>query len=298
MVQTPGRGLASGNLDELAERVVASWDAFIEIADRVDLDAPSRLPGWRGRDVVVHLGSWPDRSPLAEAIASARSGGGGTPYDPDAANAAVVAAHADASHHEVREALRRSRDGVVALSRRGLRGLATEPAMSTLGPLPLAALVHAGCYELAVHALDLRPCGADEPDEALLDAGLGALIDVTGALAARQGIDGSVAAQTPDGGWRTEVADGAWTTAPTMPGHVDGPAILGSVVDILDASAGRVSVPTLLLQRRIAVQEMAKFLRLAPLVDQVPGIPGAPLLKRAASAVTGVASVVGFLRGR
>jgi uncharacterized protein (TIGR03083 family) len=297
MVPSGGRGLASSDLDALAARVTASWEAFVALADVVDLAAPSRLPGWTGREVLLHLGTWGDRAPLREAVASARAETAGESRHPDEVNAELIAAHADASDDEVRTALRRSRDEVMACLAGDLEQHAVDLASSTLGPLPLAGLVHAGCYELAVHALDLVPCGAPSPDPALLDAGLGALIDVTGALAARHGIHVPVSAQTPDGGWRAVVDGPRWETSRTAPGKVAGPAILGSAVDILDASAGRVGVPGLLLQRRIVVQDLPQFLKLAPLVDQVPGIPGAALLKRAASAVSGVTGVLSRLRG-
>jgi len=293
MVQTPGRGLASADLAVLADRVLASWDEFLRIADQVDLRAPSRLPGWTGREVLLHLGTWDDRAPLRDAVESTTDLAAAAAFDPDDANAAVIAAHADATDDEVRDALRRSREEVATFLRRTMRRRATVMAMSTLGPLPLAGLVNAGCYELAVHALDLQPCGAPDPDPALLDAGLSALIDVTGALAARHAIHVPVAAQTPDGGWRTVVDGDTWTTEPTQPGPVEGPAIVGGAQDILDASAGRIGVPGLLLQRRIVVQDLTQFLRLAPLVEEVPGIPGAPLLRRAASAVSGVTGAVG-----
>ncbi|HVF20983.1 MAG TPA: maleylpyruvate isomerase N-terminal domain-containing protein, partial [Mycobacteriales bacterium] len=288
MVQTPGRGLASGDLADLSARVLASWDEFLSLATTADLSAPSRLPGWRGREVLLHLGTWDDRVTLTELIASAKAGAPGEPYDADSGNEVVIRAHAGATDDEVLQALQRSRDAVAAFFKRGFRSYATSPAMSTLGPLPLAGIVHAGCYELAVHALDLAPCGARRPDDLLLNAGLGALIDVTGGLAARHGIHVPVSAQTPDGGWRTDIDGDTWRTERTDPGKVDGPAILGSAVDVLDASAGRAAVPLLLLQRRIVVQDLTQFLRLAPLVEEVPGIPGAALLKRAASTVSGV----------
>ena len=298
MVQTPGCGLASGDLADLAARVLASWDEFLAVAETADLSAPSRLPGWRGREVLVHLGTWDERSTLAELLDSARSGAPGEAFDADERNAAVIAAHADASDDEVMAAVRRSRDESAAFLADDLARHATAPAMSTLGPLPLAGIVHAGCYELAVHALDLAPCGARPPDDVLLDAGLAALIDVTGALAARHAIHVPVAAQPRGGGWRVVVDGDTWATERTAPGKVDGPAILGSASDILDASAGRAAVPLLLLQRRIVVQDLTQFLRLAPLVEEVPGIPGAALLKRAASTVTGVTRGLGRLLGR
>ncbi|HVE62978.1 MAG TPA: maleylpyruvate isomerase N-terminal domain-containing protein [Mycobacteriales bacterium] len=296
MVPTPGRGLSSAPLAPLLDRMARSWQLFVEVAESADLDAPTRLPGWQARDVVVHLGTWDDRAPLIDAIRSARAGADGAPMDPDTVNAAVIAEHRDASDDEVLDALRRSRDGILAINRRELATLATAPAMSMLGPLPLAGLVHAGCYELAVHALDLHAAGAVAPDPALLDAGLAALIDVTGALAARHGITIAVSAQTPTGGWRAEIEEDQWTTTAVPAGSVAGPAILGTAVDVLDASAGRVGVPVLLLQRRIVVQDLTQFLRLAPLVEQVPGIPGAALLSRAAATVTGLTGLLSRLR--
>jgi len=297
MVPTPGRGLASGPLPALLDRVDRSWQLFLDVAETADLSAPTRLPGWRAREVVAHLGTWDDRGPLVEAIRSARAGGTGEPVDPDAANADLLAAHRDATDDEVLDALRRSGAGIAAINRRELAGLAEAPAMSMLGPLPLAGLVNAGCYELAVHALDLHAAGAAAPDPALLDTGLSALIDVTGALAARHGITIAVTAQTPEGGWRAEIESDCWTTTSSEPGPVAGPAILGTARDILDASAGRAGVPGLLLQRRIVVADLPQFLRLAPLVDQVPGIPGAALLSRAATTITGVRGALRKIRG-
>ena len=40
--------------------VLGAWDAFIDQAEAVDLDRPSRLPGWRAHEICVHLGCWDD----------------------------------------------------------------------------------------------------------------------------------------------------------------------------------------------------------------------------------------------
>ena len=53
------RGLADRRPDVLADLVLPAWDAFLTLAADADLDGPSRLPGWTGRDVLVHLGAWP-----------------------------------------------------------------------------------------------------------------------------------------------------------------------------------------------------------------------------------------------
>jgi hypothetical protein len=71
---------------------------------------------------------------------------------------------------------------------------------------------------------------------------------------------------------------------------------------LLDASAGRVSIPPLLLDGRLKVHDMAMMLRLTPLLDEVPGLPGGGALKVAAKVVGGVrggaTALLGRLRGR
>ena len=64
------------------------------------------------------------------------------------------------------------------------------PTPGPVGVLPLLTTILAEAYELAVHALDLRDAGAADPPPALLDAGLAALAEVTGALAAAHGVSG------------------------------------------------------------------------------------------------------------
>jgi hypothetical protein len=138
---------------------------------------------------------------LEAVLDSAREGGHGRLGDPDDGNARLVAAHRDASPDEVVAALVAARDRVAGFfSSPDARELGRALARSHVGPLPVLSLVHAGCYELAVHALDLGPCGAPPPDDVLLDRGLAALIDVTGALAARAGVELTLTGQAPAGG--------------------------------------------------------------------------------------------------
>lgn len=286
-------GLSETDPTELGEIVVACWDAFVDVASdpRTDLTRPSRLPGWSGADTCIHLGEWDDSTPLAGLLASARSGGTGSPADPDATNARLVARHRTAGPDGVLASLVRARDRLADWFE------GPEPAeigrltsMSSVGPLPVLSLVHAGTYELAVHALDLAPCGAPAPDPLLLDRGLAALLDVTGALAARNGLRTTVTARTPGPTWSfTSSADG-WTVQPEAG---PGPGVSGTVEDLLDTSAGRTHLPQLLLQRRVTVQDLRGMLRLAPLLGDLPGIPGGPALK---GAVGGVSRVGRLLR--
>lgn len=292
------RGLADSDPASLGTAVVGAWARFCEVAAAADLSRPSRLPGWTGRDVCVHLGSWPDHRPLQSVLASARAGGATTLPAPDTENEVLVAAHRDAGDAEVLAALRRARDAVAEFFVGPEPGdLGRAPASSAVGPLPVLSLVAAGTYELAVHALDLQPCGAPEPGPELLLPGLGSLLDVTGALAARRRLTASAAAQTPEGGWRFDAAGGGWTTSRLPAGPVEGTAVLAPAPVLLDVSAGRVAAAPLVVSGGLRVQGAPAFLRLAPLVEDVPGIPGGPALRRAAAALTAGGRLAGRLPG-
>ena len=297
---TPPCGLASLDPADLGQAVVGAWDDFLQVVDTADLTRPSRLPGWTGRDLCVHLGSWPDSPVLVRLVEAARTGGGPEPADVDEVNARLHASHADATVEEVRAALQRSRD-VLA----DWYATSPEPAelglaavRSSVGELPLLSLLHAGCYELAVHALDLAPCGAERPSGVLLQRGLAALMDVTGSLSARHHIPLTVTAQTDGGGWSFTSTEDGWTVQTVTAGRYDGVGVTGTPEDLLDASAGRAQVPLLLVQRRLKVQDLPGFMRLAPLVQEVPGLPGGAALRAGVSGVAAVTGGVGKLLGR
>jgi hypothetical protein len=283
----PPVGLAGEDRAVFAARVLGAWDAFLDLAEAADLAAPSRLPGWSGADICIHLGAWPGYSAVRGIVANARAGGTGRPRLADDENARVLAAHRHAGRDEVLAGLVLARDEVEELldgSEADELGLA--PAMSPVGRLPVLTVVGAGSYELAVHALDLLPCAAPEPPVELLLAGLGAVCDVTAALASGVGIDAVVTAQSPDGGWRfTSTPGRGWTTEATPAGPVPGTAVLADAAVLLDVSAGRTAVPPLLVSGRLRVQQMGSFLRLAPIVEAVPGLPGGPALRLAARSV-------------
>lgn len=300
MLTSPGpRGLSDADPGELGAAVLACWDAFLEVvqAPSTDLTRPSRLPGWSGRDTCLHLGSWPEHQPLSGIVASAREGGQGAATPPDQHNATLLRAHADATVEDVVRALHEARAATAAFfAGPEPAEVGRRPSGSTLGPLPVLSVVHASAYELAVHALDLLPCGAPRPAAHLLDRGLAALIDVTGALAARAGVTIALTAQTPDRGWRFSASADGWTTAPTDGSPFSGTGVRGSTADLLDASAGRHNLPQLLLTRRLVVQDLPSWMRLAPLLHEVPGLPGGAVLKGAVSGLGRVTGVLGRLR--
>jgi uncharacterized protein (TIGR03083 family) len=290
--------MADAGRERVGPMVLEAWDAFIARAETVDLDRPSRLPGWRAHEICVHLGCWDENTAMADLLASARSGATGTAPDVDAVNARVVAAHRDASRAEVLDGLRRNRELTARYLADEPVELDTAPTVSVVGQIPLLSVVLGQAYELAVHGLDLADCGAEPPPPSVLHSGLAALTDVTGALAASMAITGRVALVTPDGGWGFLSDPQGWTVTEVPAGAVDGPAVEARADLLLEAASGRISPVPAVARRKLKVHEVGGLLKLAPIVQAVPGIPGGPILQLAARTVGGAGGLLGRLFGR
>src|SRR5690349_9376004 len=290
--------MADAGRDTIGRMVLGAWDAFISEAESVDLSRSSRLAGWRAQEICVHLGCWDDHTAMADLIASARAGSTGTPPDVDAVNARVTAAHRDASREEVLAALRRNREATARYLAEEPEELDTAPTVSVVGRIPLLSVVLGQAYELAVHGLDLVSCGAAPPPPSVLQSGLAALADVTGALAASMDITGGVTLATPDGGWAFDAEPGGWTVRRVDPGRHAGPTVEGPAPLLLEAASGRINPVPAVARRRLKVHDIGGLLRLAPIVQAVPGIPGGPILQLAARTVGGAGGMVGRLFGR
>jgi hypothetical protein len=300
----------------IRDRVLRAWDDFLRVADGVDMAAKSRLPGWRAHEICVHLGAWPEYQLVNGVLAAAREvlkgSPSGPPPDPDDVNAGVVGAHRDAGRDEVMSALHLAREQAAAyLEGDEPRELDEVPVVSTVGPLPTLTILHAQIYELAVHGLDLHALGGPAPGPSLLDSGLAALTDAAGALAARVGIAstagigsevGSWAFHSDSHGWqigrwgndsrnvRNVSSAGSHDFAGKLPVRVHAPAAM-----LLEASAGRISPLKAVLTRRLKVQGLPGLLRLAPIVETVPGIPGGAALRVAAKGLAGAGGALGRL---
>jgi len=291
-----GRGFASVDPAEVADLVTAAWDGVAELAHRLDLDAPSRLPGWTVRDVLVHLGSWPEHVRFSRLVDDVRLGRVPERDDVDARNALVVAAHADAAPADVAAAMARARDGALAfLTSPDAERLGREPAESPVGPIPLTCVVAASAYELAVHALDVCPPG-DAPAP-VLHAGVGALVDTTGALVARAALTTRFAVFTPLGGWGCSGDGDGWTTLALGTSlNVDElgwPSLQGTAADVLDAASGRRPALQLVLTRRLRLGDVPGLLGLLPALESVPGLPGGKALRAAARTLARTGWMVG-----
>lgn len=287
--------MADAGRDEVAGMVLGAWDAFLDQVATVDLDRPSRLRGWRAHEIAVHLGCWDDHTALADLIASARGGAAGAVPEVDSVNARVIAAHRDAPRDEVLAALRRNRTATARYLEEEPLELDTAPTVSVVGRLPVLSVVLGQAYELAVHGLDLVSCGAPPPPPEVLQSGLAALVDVTGALAASCDITGGVTLATPEGHWEFEAGGEGWTVRRLPPGPVSGPAVEASATLLLEAASGRVSPVPAAATRRLKVHDVAGLLVLAPIVQKVPGIPGGPILQLAVRTMGGAGGVLGRL---
>lgn len=283
------RGLVDDPGYDLSAAVLESWDAFIALVDGADLSAKTRLGGWTVKDVVVHLGTWDDESALTLVLGSLRSGDIDTAFDPDTFNRSVISAHGDASDDEARAALAQSRAAVAELlDSDEAKERGGDPVASQLGPMPLLTVVHAGCYELAVHALDVADAVDGTCPPSLLRHGIAALTDSTGCLAAREGIDATIGINAKEAPWSFDAnADGTWTTA-RIEGSAHGPRVSGSAEDLLEASAGRADPVRLVTLRHLKIKHLGGLLALTPIIDQVPGLPGGRGLKVAAKSLGGL----------
>ncbi len=292
LLPEPGeRGLASVDAEALVTAVGRAWDLFGDLVDDVDLDAVARGRGLLAREVVIPLGAWPDNRPIAVLVDEARRGVVGD-HDQGTLVDEVRERHKDESDDAIRAAVRRQREELDAfVASPEYAECASLPVASMLGTLPLLTFLHAATYPLATSALDLEQCGAVAPDE-LLDSGLLGLVDTIGCLAGRQGISASLVARTTTtvvgtgashGSWRTTVLDAAVPDA--------GPSLSGTTRLLLDVTAGRADVPGSLARRELTFQDVPGLLALAPIVEQVPGIPGRAALVAAIRAASAIASL-------
>jgi uncharacterized protein (TIGR03083 family) len=291
-------GMTDAGREAIAGMVLPAWDAFLAQAEEVDLSRRSRLPGWRAQEICVHLGLWPENTAMADLIASARDGGTGVQPDVDAVNERVTAAHRDAPREEVLAALRRNREATERYLTEEPEGLDTASTVSVVGRLPLLSVVLGQAYELAVHGLDLTDLGAPPVPDDVLQSGLAALADVTGALAASCGITGGATLTTPDGGWRFAADPRGWTVTRVAAGAASGATVEAPADVLLEAASGRINPVPAVARRRLKVREIGGLLKLAPIVQAVPGIPGGPILQLAARTVGGAGGLLGRIFGR
>jgi hypothetical protein len=288
-------GLASGDLTALAADIDRAWELFEGVAAEVDPDAPSRKHGWTARDLIARLGQWESGRTLTDLLADAHDGDADH-YDADAVDEQIRAATADLPFEDVRAALSAAR--TTTREWLGSDGPATWGLVHTsspLGPLPVLTVMNAMTYQLSVTSLDLEPCGTTAPEE-LLGIGLFALIDTTGALAGRKHVTGSFTAVTPERILGAGSRAGHWRTALLPEDPHMGPGVLAPTRMVIDATSGRANVGHLYRTGELRVRDLGGLVRLAPVLEGVPGIPPLGAVGRALTVVDAVGGLFGRLR--
>ena len=298
------RGLATADPDVVADLLDAAWTAAADLAATLPLDLPSRLPDRSVREVLVPLGSWDEHDRFVSLVGDVRADRAHETDDAQARTALLLAAHHDADNDEVAAALRRAGTTAVGFLRSpAAPTLGRELTESAVGPLPLTGALAAATYDLAVGMLDVAPPG-DLPLP-LTDAAIGALVDVTAGLAARQGLDVTFLVRTPDTAWSAATTpDGDWTTLRLAGSGLPDtglPTVEGAAADLLDAASGRRPPVPMLLSRRLRLRDVPGLLAVLPALDAVGSLPGGAALQAAVRTVarTGQAlSRFGVLAGR
>jgi len=280
------RGRITVDLAGTLDATVAAWDALIGELGGFDLRDPARKSGRSAGRTLVVLGSWPEGRPLASIRADALAGV--TIAEP---LRDIEARIVDAREYDpgIIAALRRARDDITEWAQ--MDTVAEEsllPVGGALGVVPLGTLVAASAYQCSVAALDLAPNGV-AADPALLEAGLLALIDAVGAVAAQQhaGTPADplcLAVATPTMTVATCSAGAAWRTELLDSVPTDMPRLIAPTSDILDIASGRLSAISAYADGRIQAEDLGGLLRVARMLATAPGLPGTEGLSTALAA--------------
>lgn len=288
-------GLASGEVAPLAASVDRAWELFEQVARQADLSAPSRKQGLDGRAIVAQLGQWEVGRTLADLIADAHEGDVGY-VDADAIDARVVAATAELDDDTVIGGITAARAAIAEwLASDGPATWGLVHTSSPLGPLPVLTVVNAASYQLAIAARDLRPTGVEEPLE-LLHLGMVAMVDTVGALAGRAHVTGSFTAVTPELVVGVGATAGRWRTSVLAEDPRQGPAVHATAPVVLDVTRGRVNTAALYRSGDLRVHDLPGLIRLAPVLEGVPGMPPVGAIGRALQLVDAVGGLFGRLR--
>lgn len=288
-------GLASGDHAALAGDIDRAWTLFEAVAADVDPDAPSRKGGWTARDLVARLGSWDFARTLDDVLREAHDGEADY-FDADQLEEDIRARTGQLPYDDIRDSLARAHtDTVRWLTSDGPQTWGLVHTSSPLGPLPVLTVLNAITYQLSIAALDLEPAGVEAPAE-LLAIGLSALVDTTGALAGRRHVTGSFLAVTPGRIVGVGARGGHWRTRVLAQDPEAGPGVVASARSIIDATSGRGNVGHLYRSGALHVRDIGGMIRLAPVLEGIPGLPPIGAIGRAMSVVDAVGGLFGKLR--
>ena len=146
---------------------------------------------------------------------------------------------------------------------------------SPLGLIPVGTYVLAAAFQMAATWRDIAP---DQPKPELERLGLTALVDSTGAVAGRLGATASITAITSEGIMGTGAHDNAWRTR-NLSEEQAGPAVVGPAGLLIDFAAGNVRV--LEATRKLRVRQPRRLAAMSVVLEGIPDLPAAGMLRRA-----------------
>lgn len=285
--ETGERGLATAEPDALVAATLSSWDSFIEITSSIDLAAaPTTMV-----TAIQELGTWPGQERFARLLAEAR---GEAPSQPGAAREFGGATTEDtiAALRRSREELQKWVDTDPYWQETGLASVSTA-----MGPLPLLTALHGASYQ---HVTVLLPATDEDPTlvSPLLGTAVRALVDTAGAFGARAKATASIVAASDAGNVGSGVVAADWRTRPVPEADLEtaGPRVHADALTLIRITSGNADVPALYRSGQLRVSDMSGLMRWLPVLEQVPGLPAAAALGKAAKYVAAVSSVLSKLR--
>jgi uncharacterized protein (TIGR03083 family) len=166
--------------DDVRAALLRQWDLIADAVPRIDLSRPSRIAGWRNREVLAHLYAQP--SLLVRFLESASKA---EPAARATENLAGTRAYKDLIDASAREGARRNKFDLrvpVRRARASVLQANVEATIETLqGSISVADYLVTRCVEAVVHGGDLvDPVAPDPVAQAIVST---ALLDLLAATA-------------------------------------------------------------------------------------------------------------------
>lgn len=278
------RGLLSSAPEQMVEAINASWTSYLNTIEGLDFATIDSPPLRR----IQELGTWPGDEGLSALIAEAAG---------DQRRTATSTPAAEPDKSATLDALQRSFNDFTIWAESDERAQTAAGSVSTpLGPLPLLTALHGVSYSQTLTLLPLL--GSDDARvRALLPYALSALVDTTGAFAARASTTASLVALTSSGNVGTGADSGAWRTLSldaqlvSTPSRL-GPRVMADAATLIAVTAGQADVPRAYRSGQLRFAELSGLMRWVPVLEHVPGMPAAAALGRAANYIAGMSGLL------
>ena len=165
--------------EDVRAALLRQWDLIADAVPRIDLSAPSRIAGWRNREVLAHLYAQP--SLLVRFL---ESGSNAEPAGRATENLAGTRAYQDLIDASAREGARRNKFDLRVPVRRARASVLQANMDTTIetfqGSISVADYLVTRCVEAVVHGGDLvDPVAPDPVAQAIVSTALLDLLAAT-----------------------------------------------------------------------------------------------------------------------